>query len=252
KTDPFKRPISMQSWKSRHSAQGVLRDSGILDFDSLHMGHSDRDSAVNCIRVVRELHSREPHMPVIPGEVVFEGIGWQNWQNMQRYCFWGSMLSGAAGYCYGANGIWQFNRKGEPFGASPHGRTWGGDAWDVAMNYPGSAQIGIAKKLLQQYPFWKIEPHQEWIGPLKREQPDIPPFAAGIPDELRLFYLWQGFARGASVRGIEPGTRYRAFWFDPANGTRTDIGAVQPEADGSWNIPLPPGIWDFVLVLSKS
>ena len=33
--------------------------------------------------------------------------------------FWLCMMNGAAGHTYGANGIWQCNRKGQPHGASP-------------------------------------------------------------------------------------------------------------------------------------
>jgi hypothetical protein len=251
KTDPFCRPISMQSWKSGHSAQRGLRDSGILDFDSLHMGHGDRDSAVRCIHVVRELRDAQPRIPVVPGEVVFEGIGWQNWQNTQRLVFWGSMLTGAAGFCYGANGIWQFNRKEEPFGKSPQGTTWGGDPWDVAMNYAGSAQVGIGKKFLEKYPYWRIEPHPEWITPAKApDSIDLPPFSAGIPGELRLVYRRNSY-RGESVAALEQGVKYRAFWFDPVSGDHYPLGRVEAGADGSWKIPRTPGTWDFVLVLER-
>ncbi len=252
KTDPFRRLISMQSWKSGRTAQLGLRDKTILDFDSLHMGHGDRDSAVRCIQAVRELQSAQPRIPVVPGEVVFEGIGWQNWQNTQRLVFWGSMLSGAAGFCYGANGIWQFNRKEEPFGNSPQGTTWGGDPWDVAMNYAGGAQVGIGKKLLENYPYWKIEPHPEWITPPKpADRMDLPPFAAGIPGELRLVYMNHSYSRSTSMTAFEPGVRYRAFWFDPVSGDRHRLGQVESGADGSWKLPRAPGTWDFVLVLER-
>jgi hypothetical protein len=250
KIDAFGRPISMQSWSTRDSAVGGLRDDSLLDFDSLHMGHQDRDSATRCIGAVARLSRRA--MPVIPGEVVFEGIGWTNWQSTQRLVFWGSMLNGAAGFCYGANGVWQFNRRGEPFGDSPHGRTWGGDPWDLAMHYPGSAQVGFGKKLLERYEYWKIEPHPEWIEPRPREAESLPPFAAGIPGRLRLVYLWNTFARNQFVRKLEPGVKYRAFWFDPVSGEETRIGEVEGDATGSWNLPALPGVWDWVLVLERA
>jgi hypothetical protein len=31
------------------------------------------------------------------------------------------------------------------------------------MNYPGSTQLGIGKKLLEQYPWHRFEPHPEWV-----------------------------------------------------------------------------------------
>jgi hypothetical protein len=252
RTDGFRRPVSMQSWSTRESALGGLREPGLLDFDSLHMGHNDRDSAAQCIGVVRKLRARTPPMPVLPGEVVFEGIGWSNGQFTQRLCFWGSLLSGASGYCYGANGIWQFNRKDEPFGDSPHGRTWGGDAWDDAMRYPGSAQVGLGKKLLARYPFWRIEPHPEWVDPRPREAENLPPYCAGIPGELRLVYMLNSFARSLTVRDLEPGVKYRAFWFDPVSGRETRIGDVDPSPGGTWRLPVMPGVWDFVLVLERA
>jgi hypothetical protein len=250
--DPFRRPVSMQSWKTRHSALGGLKDGSLLDFDSLHMGHNDRESAATCIRVVRELYSRRPAIPVIPGEVVFEGIGWQNWQNIQRYVFWGSMLSGASGFCYGANGIWQFNRQGQPFGNSPGGKTWGGDPWDVAMHYPGSAQVGLSKQLLERYPFWKIEPHPDWLDGKKPGSEDLPPFAGGIPGQVRFIYTWHSFARNLVVHRLEPGVRYRAFWFDPVSGGRTTIETVDITADGDWRPNGTPGVWDYVLVMERA
>jgi hypothetical protein len=249
--DPFRRPVSMQSWSTRDSALGGLREPGILDFDSLHMGHRDLESAQLCAGVVRKLWTRTPAMPVVPGEVAFEGIGWQNWQNIQRLCFWGSLLNGASGFCYGANGIWQFNRPGEPFGDSPHRRTWGGDTWEMAMHYPGSAQVGIAKQFLCRFPFWRIEPHPEWIELRPREKENLPPFAAGIPGELRLIYLSFGAGNLPSVRYLEPGQRYHAYWLDPVSGKETPIGEVKGDQGGSWQVPQTPGYWDFLLVLEN-
>ena len=58
--DPFRRPVSMQSWKSRHRALGGLRDNTLLDFDSLHMGHTDRESAAATARALSLLEDRAP------------------------------------------------------------------------------------------------------------------------------------------------------------------------------------------------
>jgi len=64
-------------------------------------------------------------MPVLVGEVCYEGIMEANREEIQRPLFWGCMLSGAAGHTYGANGIWQVNIKEKPSGPSPHGISWG-------------------------------------------------------------------------------------------------------------------------------
>jgi hypothetical protein len=250
--DGFRRPASMQSWSTRDSVRGGLTDPSVLDFDSLHMGHADKESATRCVRVVRKARELQPYMPVVPGEVCFEGIGWQNWQNVQRLVFWGSMLGGAAGFCYGANGIWQFNRAGDPFGGTAHGTSsWSGDTWDVAMNYPGSAQAGLGKKLLTRYPFWRIEPHQEWLDPAPKTEEYLPPYAGGIPGELRMVYLAFSGSKPKALRHMEPGVKYRAFWFDPVTGEERKLGTAQADSGGLWEVPRLPGKYDALLVLEK-
>ena len=81
-----------------------------------------------------------------------------------RLMFWASVLSGAAGHTYGANGIWQLNRKDKPYGKSPHGGDYGHIPWDEAMKLPGSGQLGLAKRLLEKYPWPRFEPHPEWAA----------------------------------------------------------------------------------------
>jgi hypothetical protein len=78
--------------------------------------------------------------------------------------FWLCLMNGAAGHTYGANGIWQCNRPGQPHGASPHGGSYGKIPWDEAMSLPGSRQVGLGKKLLERYPWQRFQPHPEWVG----------------------------------------------------------------------------------------
>jgi len=68
-----------------------------------------------------------------------------------RAMFWVCMLNGAAGHTYGANGIWQNNRPGDPHGKSPHGGTYGKISSQDAMHLPGSGQVGMGKKLFERY-----------------------------------------------------------------------------------------------------
>ena len=76
-------------------------------------------------------------------------------QDVQRYVFWGSMLSGAAGHTYGAAGVWHMGVEGDP-GITP---IYDWTTWKEGMNYPGSTQLGLGKRLLEQYPWWRFEPH---------------------------------------------------------------------------------------------
>jgi hypothetical protein len=79
--------------------------------------------------------------------------------------FWLCLTNGAAGHTYGANGIWQCNRPGEPHGPSPHhngGVGYGKIPWNEAMNLPGSTQMGLGKKFFERFEWWKFVPQLNW------------------------------------------------------------------------------------------
>ncbi len=175
----------------------------------------------------------------------------QSWQDVERFMFWASILSGAGGHTYGANGIWQVNTREHPYGPSPHGGCWGDTPWEVAYQLPGSGQIGLGKKLLERYNWWRIEPHAEWVEPHWSKSNYELPYAAGIRGELRLIFVPLLF-EGPKVANLEPDVSYRAFYFDPATGKERDLGKVQPDTYGAWQAPLSPTFADWLLVLEKT
>lgn len=234
------------------SARVTVDDPAVLDFDMLQTGHGDRTSIPNTVdSVIHSYRDDSPRMPVLVGEVCYEGIMEASRQEVQRYMFWSSILNGAAGHTYGANGLWQVNSKSELYGPSPHGRSWGDTLWDEAAALPGSRQLGYAKRLLSRYPWWRMEPHPEWVDPHFAKPNYNAAYAAGIPGELRIIFspaLWNS----PQVKGIESGVKYRAFFFNPATGKEQQIGAVAPDADGNWRVPVFPVLQDWVIVLEKS
>jgi hypothetical protein len=61
------------------------------------------------------------------------------------------------------------------------------------------------------------------------------PYAAGVPGEIRVIYLpyfgFGGVKANPTILGLEPGKRYRAFYWDPTTGTKFDLGSVKlPQA----------------------
>jgi hypothetical protein len=178
-------------------------------------------------------------MPVIDGEVCYEGILEQSRQEVQRFMFWACVLSGAAGHTYGANGIWQVNTAGQPFGLSPHGRSWGDTPWDVASELPGSRQLGWAKALLMRYPWWRLEPHPEWVEPHWTTANYVQPYCGGIPRELRIVFMPPMWDAPKIVR-LETGLSYRASYFNPATEQEHPAGTALADAAGVWQPPVAP------------
>ncbi len=216
--DPWDRPISIHP---QESGRLSVTDASAVNFDMLQTGHGDMSAGMAAIPKLQAAVARDPAMPALIGEFCYEGHMQSAFQDVERYVFWASMLSGAAGLTYGAAGVWHASVDGDPGvqdGPGVH-RVYDLTTWKEGMAYPGSTQIGIGKRLLETLPWDRFTPHPDWAEPGS--------FAAGIRGEVRVIYQpkhgvynWTG----ATVNGLEPGVPYHAFYFDPARGKRFDAG----------------------------
>jgi len=250
--DPWQRPVTIHPTRV---GRDQVEDDSVLDFDMEQTGHSGPETISATIHQTRAAYAREPTMPALVAETNYEGIMHGANDEIQRMGFWGSVLCGAAGYTYGANGIWQVNTREKPFGPSPHGGTWGNQPWEDAYRLPGSQQLGIAKRLLTRYEWHRFEPHPEWVIPHADEENPFGPHAAGIPGVVRVIYFYWPPLPWAKdpvkVVDIATGVPHTAFYFDPRNGEEHALGTIEPEADGSWIVPIAPTMTDWVLVIES-
>jgi hypothetical protein len=198
-TDPYHRPLTIHpTGIGRLSARNATDDPALLDIDMLQTPHGQRSAAGPTVQTVRQSYADKPTMPVIDGEAAYEMLNDSLPSKWTRQMFWLCMTNGAAGHTYGANGIWQCNRRGQPHGKSPHGGDYGHIPWNEAMNLPGSRQLGLGKQLFERFEWQKFVPHAEWaeyavandVQPPKRGQwiwfPEGNP-AADAPAAKRYF-----------------------------------------------------------------
>jgi hypothetical protein len=177
-------------------------------------------------------------MAVIDGEVVYEGV-----------------MGGD--YTYGVTGVWNINSNIQPYGLSPVGWVWNYMSWEEAYQLPGSKQLGLGKKCLMRYAWWRLGPHPEWVNPRwTKENYDLL-YAAGFPGELRLVFVpetaaKQSLAIPSKIVGLESGVNYRAIWFCPRDGAEVKIGDVVPDAEASWEVPIVPTFEQWVVILEKN
>ncbi len=250
--EPFGRPITIHPPNYGIPAMGghsMVEDRALLDFDMLQTAHGTQNNYWHSVASVRHAHDLEPAMPVLMSEGFYEGILESSREETQRWFFWSSMLSGAAGHTYGANGIWQLNRPGQPFRANPMGMHWGDIPWQDAAKLPGAKQVALGKKILEQMPWAELEPHQDWLQlgtPGASIRPEhaamMTAYCAGIPRKLRVIY-WpnsDAFVPLKGVAGIEPGVTYQAELINPSTGEKTVVGAVVADKDGNWPFPKTP------------
>ena len=160
--DPFHRLVTIHP-PSR--ARDTVTDPGVLDFDMHQSGHGDGAARHGALAL--GAYRCEPIMPVLSGEARYEAleIGRRLDAADARQAFWAHFINdGCAGHTYGANGIWQVNRRDQPYGPSPGGNNWGTTPWDEAMRLPGSSQLAAAKRLLESLPWHRLAPHPEWVA----------------------------------------------------------------------------------------
>jgi hypothetical protein len=243
-TDPFQRPrtihpTAINEYTSRHATD----DPSLIDFDLLQTPHGQREAAVITLKAARDSYTAAPTMPVVDGEASYEQLLGTIPAEWVRAMFWTCMTNGAAGHTYGANGIWQCNRKGQPHGLSPTGGTYGTVPWDEAMNFPGSSQLGAGKRFLEGYPWNTMEPHPEWVAwdePAEAAPPAggaFPPLAFGLPDGPRIIYVLD--PKPVLLRALKPGHSYKVVDFDPATGVSTPGAAIVASPDGKVTFPAP-------------
>ena len=249
--DPHKHPLTCHTGNGRRGNEG---DVCLIDYDMVGGNHDEGQAIANgTLAIVTSACSKKPAMPVLVGETCYEGHMQQGFGTVQRQVFWRNLLSGAAGHTYGAAGIWHAGVEGD------HGN-WGAwdrqpydwTTWREGMKYPGSTQLGLGKKLLEQYPWSRFEPHPEWAPGC---------YAAGIPGAVRFVYLprrniynWDG----PEVKNLEPDVDWHVYYFDPATGRKFDQGTIKATAKagdkdakpGSFkkNVPSPQ---DWVLVIEN-
>lgn len=251
--DPYKRMVTSHPMPFT-DGRDDLEDTSVIDFDLLQCGHGGYKDMPAIVDFIQSAVGRSPGMPVVNGEVNYEGLLGRNWEDLQRFQFWSSWLSGTAGFTYGADGIMQANAPGNLFGPSPYGTSWGNTVWQEACRFKGAAQVCAGKRLLERYEWWRFKPQPELIKSIPEYDAFTKPYCAGIPGEICILYFHEALMRNSPatfIKGLKSGTSYTAFFMDPRNGQEYPLDDVCAGAGGEWKIPLPPIMIDWVLVLER-
>ncbi|HEY2146522.1 MAG TPA: DUF4038 domain-containing protein, partial [Pirellulales bacterium] len=255
-TDPWRRPLTIHPTAiNRYTSRHATDDERLLDFDMLQTPHGQAEAAPVAVRAMRESYAAKPTMPVIDGEASYEMLNDNLPTAWTRAMFWLCLTNGAAGHTYGANGIWQVNRRGDPHGPSPHGGNYGKIAWDEAMRLLGSEQVALGKKFFESLPWTKLAPIDgaaAWLDEPANAPPQMKPVApqtCGIGDGLLVIYGLK--PQGIAVSRLRPNAVYHVTLFDPVTGKRTKEHDVAADANGSFSLATPHLDHDFVWLLER-
>ncbi len=152
-----------------------------------------------------------------------------------RSCVYGSFLSGGfAGHVYGAEGIW-----GADIEPSAPTHMWDAFQWrsGAQVQHLRAFALSIGKR------YQELVPLADLVSPNKTHDTlsyEGWAYCARTQDKnLYLAYFEKG-CPPARVRGAWLNSSYRAQWFDPRDGTWSDVGAGELQADKIGIITLPP------------
>lgn len=260
--NPYRHPLSIHpsarlDWKAPHNVQSSrpFHGEAWLDHHWLQTGQS-LDRLFNIVTRQAENRALAPPLPVFCSEASYERAEDAETAYHTRWQVWTAFLNGAAGFGYGAQGVWQFFDPADPHGETGK-KTRETVPWREAARLPGSSQVVHVTTLLGRLDWGRLEPHRDWL--LVDGEPSSmptatnlrPPHCAAIPGQLYLVYLPRGNQeRSCKITELRAG-RYQARWFDPRTGRAMSI-APSPAANADWRLPgrPTPADEDWVLVLA--
>ncbi len=250
--NPYHHPLSIHpgggtKWKPPHNVQSSkpFQNSGWLDHHWLQTGQSIDRIRYITIRC-RENRALKPVRPVFCSESYYEILPSvdPNGAYHARLQAWSAFLNGAAGYGYGAFGVWQFFDPEDPNGET--GKLTRREApWRQALQYEGSTQLQHLSKFLASHDWWRIEPANKLItlngqpNTNPTEDDLTPPQCGTAGGQFYVVYVPRGNATRELQLTIAP-TAYQTYWLNPRSGKKIPFHAAIPSGVGRWKLPPRP------------
>jgi hypothetical protein len=220
-----------------------------LDFNMLQSGHTrDRDN----YRSVAEDYARDPIKPCMDGEPGYENhphafrsdTGRLGAEHVRRFIYW-ALFAGAHGHTYGCHDIWQMWQPGrEP-------KTFADTPWKTALDFPGAAQMGCARRLIESRPFLTRIPDQHLIAMDPGEGAQHIRATRDEAGDYALIYIPDGRPVTLDLTRLA-GDRFDIHWFDPRDGGWQAAGSVVRGATAVLTPPDSGPERDWVLVLDRA
>jgi len=255
----YRRPVSIHpssrtDWPAPHHRQSsrAFAESTWLDHIWLQTGQKP-GTLFRVPERILENRRLSPAMPVFLAEGCYERATDPDHAYHSRWQVWTAFLSAAAGYGYGAYGVWQFY---DPTDANSECGNHTEDTvpWREALQLQGSRQMGVFQNVISTLPWWELEPQSESLmidgrpASAPTGEDSSPPCCAVSRSGLCIVYVPRGNARRViRLCGLKKQPR-AACWYDPRTGKRIALGDSPPVGQ-RWTIPhRPDPDEDWVLV----
>ena len=231
--------------QGEHSSSYWFHDAPWLDFNMCQSGHAQQDFAIYQRILLPDLN-RKPHKPCMDGEPRYENIpinfkkeNGRFGEDDVRHTLYQSMFSGACGYTYGCNDIWQM------FDTGRESKCDADTPWHQAMDKQGAWDLIHFRRLWEKFDFTQGKSQQSIFGNASLEKTNYP-VAFGNKDYI-LVYLPQGGKRTIYLPPMSS-PKQTLKWMNPRNGqttfyqyTTTDTISISSPTEGKGN--------DWVLII---
>lgn len=213
-----------------HATNRAHQDAAWLDFQSCQTGHE----AEHLPERVADMWRNVPAKGVLNLEPTYEntfergrGAGW--WQGHEA---WSNLCAGGTmGVGYGAASLWQWRLHATEPGHS-EGFLGPAAGWREALEYEGSAYVGLVGRILRHLPFGDMEPN--WTSALGGR-------GLCVPGELLLLYR-----HGArEVKLMEPGLPRHLAVLDPRTGVVLERRVLDPQPEALHDDSGDPRLYVF-------
>ncbi|MEJ7737266.1 MAG: glycoside hydrolase family 140 protein [Chitinophagaceae bacterium] len=219
------------------------------DWIDLHMSQTGHyESAPNYTFNQKHL-AFSPLKPHLDGEPRYEDHpnafnaaekGWLDDVETRQAAYW-SMLSGACGHTYGNHNIWQmFTEERQPVSMA---RTH----WKVALDHPGSYQVGYLRKLLESRAWQRLQPDQEIISGDNPAGKEFKVAAVSADGDFLMAYVPYGRKTTINTAKLKA-SRLRAWLFNPRDGRAVPIGEFDNTGNKEISFPSVGRGSDWVVV----
>ena len=218
------------------SSSRWFQNDAWLDFNMVQSRHIVLNRSYE---LIAQDWDKTPVKPVVEGESTYEGIVDDlvtykpgvpiiQAQDVRRvaYC---AVFAGAAGYAYGSQGVWNYSSP------TPGAPARGGAAYGLpevslqqGLQRPAGSQLQYLRALLESRPMLTRIPDQ-WLivnDPLSTTDR----IQATRSSDGSYIFVYTATGKPVRVRlrdkiyDILTGKSYKAWWYDPRNGTATPIG----------------------------
>jgi len=227
---------TLMTHHSFNSSSKWFHNDEWIDFHIWGSYHAEVNNTRSYLAAIADWNLPNPK-PTLNSEPNYEGHGINyaiddngvfTSTDVRLAAYW-SVFSGAAGFTYGAQPIWQFTdstrKKFSP-------KTYSN--WQTGLNLPGSFQVGILKKLMGSIHMLELVPDQSLIA---SGQGDCANYSCAIRGKSNAFIYIPNGNKTTIKMGIISGPKVRAAWLNPRTGEISHIGEFKNSGERSFDVP---------------